>query len=191
MIGYLEGKIIKVVDDFVIVLVGGVGYRVHLVPSLAGQVQEGSNIKLYTHTYVKEDALSLFGFSKFEELEAFEVLISISGIGPKLGFSIITTTSIDDLKQAVLNTDVSVLTRIPGIGKRSADKIMLELSSKFKVSSNLKNILFSPEDDLAIKALEQLGYTGDEARKAIKKAGGKGSLEEKIMTALKGLNDNK
>jgi len=191
MIGYLEGKIIKVVDDFVIVLVGGVGYRVHLVPSLAGQVQEGSNIKLYTHTYLKEDALSLFGFSKFEELEAFEVLISISGIGPKLGFSIITTTSIDDLKQAVLNTDVSVLTRIPGIGKRSADKIMLELSSKFKVSSNLKNILFSPEDDLAIKALEQLGYTGDEARKAIKKAGGKGSLEEKIMTALKGLNDNK
>jgi len=191
MIGYIEGKVIKVVDEFVIVLVGGVGYRVHLIPNLAGRVQEGNSIKLYTHTYVKEDALSLFGFSKFEELEAFETLISISGIGPKLGFNIITTTSIDELKQAVLNTDVSVLTRIPGIGKRSADKIMLELSSKFKVSSNLKNLLFSPEDDLAIKALEQLGYTGDEARKAIKKIGGKGSLEEKIMVALKGLNDNK
>ena len=191
MIGYLEGKVIKVVDEFVIVLVGGVGYRVHLIPNLAGRVQEGNSIKLYTHTYVKEDALSLFGFSKFEELEAFETPISISGIGPKLGFNIITTTSIDELKQAVLDTDVSVLTRIPGIGKRSADKIMLELSSKFKVSSNLKNLLFSPEDDLAIKALEQLGYTGDEARKAIKKIGGKGSLEEKIMVALKGLNDNK
>lgn len=191
MIGYLEGKVIKVTNGFAIILVGGVGYRVSLVPRLALSIKEGSNLKIYTHTHVREDALSLFGFSDFDELLTFEVLLSISGIGPRLAFNILNSTTIDSLRQAVVNTDVSILTKIPGIGKRSADKIMLELTNKFKVGSDLKKMLFSPDEDLAIQALEQLGYTGDEARNAVKEVKGRGSLEEKIMTSLKILNKNK
>ena len=120
----------------------------------------------------------LYQFKDFGELETFEVLISISGIGPKLAFSILTTTAIDELRKAVADTDVSVLTRIPGIGKRSAGKIMLELTSKFKMVSNLKKMVFSPDDDLAIQALEQLGYSRDEAMGAVKTVGKKKNLEE-------------
>lgn len=196
MIGYLEGKIIKVSDvsssdNFVIVLVSGVGYRVSLVPRLASSVKEGANLQIYTYTHVREDALSLFGFADFDELLTFEVLLSISGIGPRLAFNILNSTSINSLRQAVVNTDVSVLTKIPGIGKRSAEKIMLELTNKFKVKSNLKKMLFSPDEDLAIQALEQLGYTGDEARNAVKEVKGEESLEKKIMASLKIINKNK
>jgi len=189
MIGYLEGKIIKATDDYVIILVAGVGYRVYFIPKLADKLKEGKTAKLYTHTYVKEDELSLFGFADFGQLETFEVLISISGIGPKLAFNILTTTAIDELREAVANTDVGVLTKIPGIGKRSAAKIMLELGSKFKVGSNLKKMVFSPEDDLAVQALEQLGYSREEAAGAIKSVGKESSLEKKIMAALKKIND--
>jgi len=191
MIGYLEGKIIKATDDYVTVLVGGVGYRVYFMPKLAGTLKEGKATKLYTHTYVKEDELSLYGFENFGQLETFETLISISGIGPKLAFNILTTTAIDELRQAVANTDVSVLTKIPGIGKRSASKIMLELGSKFKMGSNLKKMVFSPEDDLAVAALEQLGYSREESARAIKSVGKESSLENKIMEALKKINEKK
>lgn len=189
MIAYLYGKIIKKTLRFLLVYTNGIGYRVEILPSITAGVSEGEQIKLFVHQHVREDALSLYGFKEFEQLETFELLISLSGIGPKLGLNILSTITPDDLRKAVAKTDVSVLSRIPGIGKKKASKIMLELSNKLDIEQSVSKLLFSPEDQIAIEALKKLGFKTKEAHEAIEKTGRSYTkLEDKIRAGLKYLN---
>ena len=189
MIGYLSGNIIKKTLSKLIIEVGGIGYEVNVLPQILSKFDKKDAIQLYTHQYVREDEISLYGFLKFEQVETFKLLISISGIGPKLAFNILAATTPEQLRAAIAKTDLSVLSRIPGIGNRSASKIMLELSNKLSVEQSVDKLLFSPEDKLAIEALTNLGFKKHEAQKAIQEKGkGVESLEEKIREGLKYLN---
>jgi Holliday junction DNA helicase RuvA len=189
MISYLSGKVIKKTHSSIVVNVNGVGYKVTLLPNLITKIKEKEDIKIFTHQYVRENEVSLYGFLNFKQLETFELLISISGVGPKLALNIISTTKIDELRQAVLKTDISVLTRIPGIGKKSASKIMLELSNKMDVEQNIERIIFTDEDKLAVEALVNLGFRKAEASRAIQEKGRThDKLENKIKAGLRYLN---
>lgn len=189
MIAYLEGAILKKTDSYIILNVNSIGYKVHILPQALIEFSEKDNIKLYIHQYVREDSLSLYGFDKFEQLQTFQLLISISGIGPKLAFNIISTRTPSELKKAVLKTDVTIFSRIPGIGKKTASKILLELSNKLNIQQQMDKLIFTPEDELAIEALTNLGFKKYDAQKAIQQTGKKAEkLEEKIRAGLKYLN---
>lgn len=189
MIGYLKGKVIKKTHTMLITVVNGVGYRVNVLPQTIANTSEKDIVELFIHNYVREDEISLYGFEKFKQLETFELLISIAGIGPKLAFNILSTTTPAELRAAVVKTDISVLSRIPGIGTKSASKIMLELSNKLAIDQPVDRIIFSPGDEMAVEALKNLGFKANEARQAIHKAGRSyDKLEDKIRAGLRYLN---
>src|SRR3989344_1774104 len=128
MVGSLEGKIIHTEIGFVILGVGGVGYKVHIPINMSAEVE--ASVRLWTHLAVREDALDLYGFEDRESLNFFEMLIKISGIGPKSALNIISISSLANLKQAVSEGDLPYLTKISGIGRKTAEKIVLELRDK-------------------------------------------------------------
>ncbi len=169
MISYLEGKIIFRGDKFIIVKTGGVGFRVFVLPDLN---LENEEIKLFTYLNVKEDALTLYGFLDYKELELFELLISISGIGPKAGLGILSLADTETIKVAIVKNDASVLTRVSGIGKKTAERVILELKNKISISDlgdlEGKTKEISEHSD-AIDALISLGYNAGEAKNALSK----------------------
>ncbi|HLA41958.1 MAG TPA: Holliday junction branch migration protein RuvA, partial [Aggregatilineales bacterium] len=126
MIDRLRGQVVALYDTSLTVMIGGVGVRVY-VPKSVRDIIEGDRVDLYTHLVVREDALSLFGFSSEAEREVFETLIKVNGVGPKLGIAILSTLTIEHLRDAVGRENADVLTRVPGIGKKTAQKIVLEL----------------------------------------------------------------
>ena len=132
MIKYLNGILAEVDTDSIVVEVNGIGYGVNVPVSVIENVREiGSNIKIYTYMNVKEDDVSLFGFLTKDELEIFKRVISVSGIGPKGGLAILSTLSADDLRFAVLSDDAKAISKAPGIGLKTASKLILELKDKF------------------------------------------------------------
>jgi holliday junction DNA helicase RuvA len=198
LIASLEGILAQRGGDFVILDVHGVGYLVTLGPrTLARLPRVGERARLYTYTYVREDALGLFGFLTLDELTFFKLLLSVKGIGPKAGLAILSRAEIGILKRAILKEDAALLATIPGIGPKTAARVVLELKGK------LKDELFGEEpaaapalggDTLAeaMKVLTGLGYTPAEAKEAVRKAsagnGGSHTLEQLVTVALKGLD---
>lgn len=165
MIAQLKGRVEHLDAQSAVVSVGGVGYKVFMTGSHVSSLMLGDDIVVHTHLAVRENSQELFGFESREELRIFEMLISVSGIGPKSALSILNVTTIDTLKQAVHAEDISPLTRISGIGKKIAEKIVIELRGKFddiEVSTGLKD-----EID-AIEALRSLGYSQRESQDALK-----------------------
>src|SRR3989344_3423828 len=146
MLGHLEGKIIHTEIGFVILSVGGVGYKVHIPINMSAEV--GANARFWTHLAVREDALDLYGFEDRESLNFFEMLIKISGIGPKSALNIISISSLANLKQAVSEGDLPYLTKISGIGRKTAEKIVLELRDKIPASGAPASSLQSETDAL-------------------------------------------
>lgn len=167
MIGFIEGKIEYSVDKYVIIDVGGIGYKIYISTSVFKNLPEiGNKVKLFTHLHVREDILDLYGFLDKNELDFFEMLISISGIGPKGAMNILSVASIATLKKAIGNEDSTILTKVSGIGQKTAEKIILELKSK------ISGEFFDEKggvDGEAIDALMSLGYRLQEAREALKK----------------------
>lgn len=187
MIGSIKGKIILKTEKFLIVETNGVGYKVSVSPDTLSQAQKtGSEIMLWIHTHVREDILDLYGFIKREELEFFEMLIGVSGIGPKGALSILGIASIDTLKKAIGTGDTSYLTKISGIGKKTAEKIVIELRDKIadKMKDEKGGTSLQGELD-ALEALKSLGYSQNEAREALKKVSGDANTNTKIREALK------
>ena len=132
MIKYLNGTLAEVDIDSIVVEVSGIGYGVNVPVSVIENVREiGSKIKIYTYMNVKEDDVSLYGFLTKDELEIFKRIISVSGIGPKGGLAILSTLSADDLRFAVLSDDAKAIAKSPGIGLKTASKLILELKDKF------------------------------------------------------------
>jgi holliday junction DNA helicase RuvA len=198
LIGSLEGILAQRGADSVIVDVHGVGYLVTVGPrTLAELPRVGERAHLYTYTYVREDALGLFGFRTPDELTFFKLLLSVKGIGPKAGLAILSRAEITILKRAILKEDAALLATVPGIGPKTAARVVLELKGK------LKDEMFGAEaqapaaggDDTlaeAMKVLTGLGYTPTEAKEAVRRAsagnGGSHTLEQLVTVALKGLD---
>jgi Holliday junction DNA helicase RuvA len=179
MIGYLKGTVIHTEGPAAVIDVGGVGYRV----STAAALHEGSTAKLWIHTVVREDALDLYGFPERSDLDLFEKLISVSGIGPKTALGILTAAGAETLAQAVAEEKASVLTGIAGIGKKNAEKIIIELRGKIAPPETRSQNLEADQDALA--ALSALGYGSKEAREALREVPGDiASASDRVKAAL-------
>lgn len=169
MIACIEGEIELKGERFVVIRAGDIGYRVFVSQETIRKIQEKSGkIKLWTHLYQREDAQELYGFLHFAELEFFETLIHISGIGPKSGLGIMAVAPLDTLKRAIASGDTSYLTKVSGIGRKTAEKVVFELREKLagKGVEHLEAPELKEESD-ALTALITLGYTPSEAREAL------------------------
>lgn len=187
MIGSIKGKIILKTDKFLIVETGGVGYKISISPDTLSNTRKlGDEIMLWIHTHVREDILDLYGFLNREELEFFEMLINVSGIGPKGALSILGIASIETLQRAIGTGDTSYLTKISGIGKKTAEKIVIELRDKITSKMKTESGGSSLQGELdALEALKSLGYSQNEAREALKKVSPDVNINIKIKEALK------
>ena len=183
MIGSIKGKIILKTEKFLIVETAGVGYKISVSPDTLSKAKKtGEEIFLFIHTHVREDALDLYGFLDHQELEFFEMLINVSGIGPRSALAILGITSIETLRKAIGTGDTSYLTKISGIGRKTAEKIVIELRDKMgdeKTGSSLQGELD------ALEALKSLGYSQNQAREALKKVTPEANTNTKIREALK------
>ena len=169
MIAHLSGTVQSVRPGFLVLSVQGVGYRVHATEQVLSSSLPHADVSLYIHTAVREDAFDLFGFPSFEELELFQLLIGISGIGPRSALAIMGLESIEKLTRAIAHGDIGYLTKVSGIGKKSAEKIVLELRDKVG-TLHLENMEALPHDsEDVLMALVTLGYRADEAREALRR----------------------
>jgi len=169
MIGFIEGKIELSTDKYVVINVNGVGYKIFIsLNTFKNLPKKGERAKLYTYLYVREDKMQLYGFIKKEELDFFELLVSISGIGPKGALGILTIAPVKTLKRAIISGESEILTKVSGIGKKMAGKIILELKSKIDDIS-LEEGEKIGIDGQALDALVALGYKLSEAREALRR----------------------
>ncbi len=182
MIGYLKGNIIHQESKFVILDVGGVGYKVFTHTALL-ENQPTTSAEFWTYLAVRENALDLYGFHSQAELTFFELLLTVSGIGPKSAISIISTAPFGNLYQGIVTGDIVYLTKVCGIGKKNAEKIILELKDKM-IESVAGATTYAQGDADTLEALLSLGYSERDAREALKKTTGS-STEEKLRSALK------
>jgi len=184
MLALLEGKIELKTDKFAIINIQGIGYKIYCSSRILEKLIPEKEVKLFIHLYHRENLLDLYGFLSFKELEFFELLISISGIGPKAGLAVLSIASLKDLKVSIASGQVNLLTKVSGIGKKTAERVILELRSKILVSGDDVRKLVS--DDEAIDALVSLGYAGRQARDALKQVPAKvKQVESRIKQALK------
>lgn len=189
MIGSISGTIRFKDLHHLVVDVSGVGYKVFVQTDTALEAETGAPVFLWTHLAVRENALDLYGFSEKEELDLFELLITVSGIGPKTALGILNVASPATLRQAVASEDTSYLTKVSGIGKKNAEKIVLELSGKLMVSKEDKSENLRAEGDV-LEALISLGYSERDARDAVKKLSKEvEGTSERVKAALKLLNN--
>ena len=185
MIAYLRGRVLATTAETVIVDVNGVGYEVYCSGSAFGKIGNGDVAELYTYLQVKEDGVTLFGFSSPKEKELFLKLISVSGVGPKMGIGVLTAMNADDFAAAVATADVKRLSTVKGLGKKTAEKIVLELHGKISAAEIAENGRLSPADEDAVSALTGLGFNRSDSVRAVKKAheAGAKTTEEVIMKA--------
>ncbi|MBI3632325.1 MAG: Holliday junction branch migration protein RuvA [Candidatus Vogelbacteria bacterium] len=191
MISQLRGKITFANDKFIVLDVSGVGYRINLT---ATDIVELTNKDLekvhmfWTHLAVREDSMDLYGFTNKNELDFFELLISISGIGPKKALGILSVAPVETLKKALRSRDISYLTQVSGIGKKNAEKIVLELKDKFAAIEGGEDYSSLREESDAVAAIKSLGYSTAQARDALQKVNSTVTrLNDRIKEALKHL----
>jgi len=171
MIAFLNGKIINKGQGFVIINVNGVGYKVFVNLTLYAELAMDQETSLYTHHHIREDALDLYGFRNLSELDLFELLLSISGIGPKSALGVLAIASVEDIKESIAQADPHLLTKVSGIGKKTAERVVLELKDKIGQLTDLRqqpmgNAGRMVSDEL--DALIALGYSVQQAREALR-----------------------
>ncbi len=166
MIGSLKGEIILKTEKYLIVEANGIGYKVNVsFEGLLRAKKTGDSVMLWVHTHVREDAMDLYGFMDYQELVFFEMLISVSGIGPKSALVILGIASIETLQKAISTGDTAYLTKISGIGRKTAEKIVIELRDKMGEHAGSASL---KEELDALEALKSLGYSQNDAREALK-----------------------
>ena len=187
MISYLEGKIIEKNEKFFVIDTGGIGYRVFSHEGILEKIPAiGQNVGVWTHLYVREDALDLYGFIDKDELDFFEVLISISGIGPKSALGILEVAPVISLKQAIVSEDETFFTKVSGVGKKTAQRLILELKNKLAKTITPIKGSDSAEMSEAMDALVSLGYKERDARKVLQEIPRDvRGVEAKVKAALK------
>lgn len=195
MISYVKGKLVEIIGDTVVVENGGFGINIRVPESVLGQLPGiGSETLIYTYMYVKEDLINLFGFITRDDLNVFKLLLNVNGIGPRGALSILSTVTPDALRLAVLSGDIKLISSAPGIGKKTAERLVLELKDKVSVSIAPENIVTDSDIEQtavgeAIEALETLGISRSEAERAIRSIEGREdmSAEELIKEGLRNL----
>jgi len=181
MIQFIRGELVSFEEDRVLVDVGGVGYGIFMSGSSMGKLPPvGREVRIYTYLNVKEDTMQLFGFLTRDDLRVFKLLISVNGIGPKGGLAILSVLTPDDLRFAVMSNDVKAISSAPGIGKKTAEKIILELKDKLSIEDALEHAVskeavvtgavdhYHEVISESVQALVALGYGNTEALKAVK-----------------------
>jgi len=187
MIANLQGRVITTGKDFAIIMTNGIGYRVFMpFPNLSSLAIE-HDVLLHTTLVVREDSLNLYGFLTSSERDIFEILLSISGIGPRTALAILSTLSLDSLRNAVVSERAEILSRVPGIGKKSAQKILIELKDKLKLGLDTAPV--ADFDDLStdvVDALVALGYSIVEAQTAVQSLppDAPNTVEDRVRLAL-------
>ncbi|NMB81292.1 MAG: Holliday junction branch migration protein RuvA [Ignavibacteria bacterium] len=195
MIGFLSGKIISKKPTKIIIDVGGVGYLVNISISTFEKIADREEVSLYTYLSVKEDALDLYGFYSMAEKEMFELLISVSGIGPKTAQSILSGIQIEDLKEALKTANISRIISVPGIGRKTAERMMVELRDKVEsLAESVEGVSFGTSNvrNDAVAALVNLGYNqkvADRTVRAITDRNPSISIEDLVKEALTVLNN--
>lgn len=188
MIRALKGQVGNMEGNSLTLWVAGVGYHVYASPYTLGKIAgtEGE-LELFIHTHVREDQLALYGFVTRDELSMFELLISVSGIGPKAGMSILAIADPKTIRTAIVNKDPSILTRVSGVGKKTAEKVIIELQNKVS-SLDIADQAEALADQEALEALTALGYTVSEAREALKQVPSEiRNVGERLKLALRSL----
>ena len=202
MISFIKGKLVHIYENVIIVENNDIGYEIFVPVSVIGNMPlVGSEVMIYTYMHVREDALQLFGFLDRDTLEIFKLLITVSGIGPKGAIGVLGTLSADDIRYAVMAEDAKTIAKAPGIGIKTAGKVVIELKDKLKMRDVAENIpseidgqqsIFDDGSSKqavsdAIEALVALGYSATEAAKAVRKAdaGDDVTVEELLKQSLK------
>lgn len=204
MIAYLKGEVVEIEEDKLILECGTIGYNISMPASaLDGTLRPGQEVKIHTHLHVREDAMQLYGFLTRDDLKMFRMLLGVSGIGPKAALGILSGLSADELRFAVLSDDVKTISRAPGVGKKTAQKMILELKDKLDLQEafdtktmHVQEASQAETGDLAdarkeaVQALTALGYSGSEALRAVKQVDMSPDMnvEEILKQALKKMN---
>lgn len=198
MIGYIRGTVEELGTDHVIIDCNNVGIKI-FVPSdyPYGRLNPGDEVKLHTHMSVREDDISLFGFLTKDDLKAYEMLLTVNGVGPKAAMGLLSSMDADSLKLAIMTDDAAAISKAPGIGKKTAQKIILDLKDKFSMEdlTSVKAVTGIPAEDTgyssdAVSALIALGYSSSEALRAVRLASsetGSDDPEVLLKAALKKL----
>ena len=191
MIAFVEGPVVSIGTDSAIVQAGGVGYRLFCGPGTLAALREGETARLYTHHLVREDQQALYGFRSTEELGFFELLTTVTGVGPKVALGIISARPVADLQLAIFQGDEAVLTAVSGVGKKLAARVILELKEKVSAAgaSAAGTGTSGAAGSEVVAALQALGYTASEARSSAAAALSAlpvgASLEERVKAALR------
>ena len=188
MISLIEGKIEFKAERFVVINVSGVGYKIFIGAETLRKIPEKSaEVKLWTHLHVREDALDLYGFLHMGELDLFETLLGVSGVGPRTALGILSMGPADTLRRAIASGDSSYLMRVSGIGKKTAERVVIELRDKMAGRGVIVNAPELREEIDALDALVSLGYSQREAREALSNSSSDLSAEKRIKEALRKL----
>ena len=194
MIAYISGALVSAGENYIVIDNHGMGYRIFVSGKFFEHIPAyGTQIKIYTHMYIREDELTLYGFHSEEELSVFRILIGISGVGPKVAMAILTALTIQELQLAVISEDTKTISKANGVGAKGASRIILELKDKLKMEDMMdaayEQSIVQDTQDLnaardAILALVNLGYSNSEAALAVKKIGDTSQMDiESILKA--------
>jgi holliday junction DNA helicase RuvA len=189
MIASVRGIVQQTKAGWIVVEVGGVGLRVSVPVSLAARAAVGHPLALFTHLAVREDALSLYGFEAPDQRDFFELLLGVSGIGPKLALALLSHFTVDALRQAIVRNQPERMSGIPGVGKKTAEKIIFHLKDKIGAAAESKGMGWSETDAEVVAALTSLGYSLVEAQTALQSIPGDApeDVGERLRLALQGL----
>lgn len=187
MIAKLKGKIEYPRDGYAVIDISGVGYKVFLTNFALGKIAGEKEVELFIHTHVREDILALYGFLTLKELEMFELLLSVSGVGPKAAIGILSIADPKTIRTAIVNEDPTLLTKVSGVGKRTAERVIVELKNKIAdLPVSEKEEVVADSD--ALEALTSMGYSVSEAREALKNVAKEvKDVGERVKLALKNL----
>jgi Holliday junction DNA helicase RuvA len=189
LIAFVEGKVVAIGTDSAVLEAGGVGYRIFCGPSTLSGLKEGAAVRLHTHHLVREDQQALYGFRTGEELGFFEMLTTVTGVGPKVALAICSSRPVTDLQLAIFQGDEGVLTAVSGVGKKLAARIVLELKEKVSAAGALGGGAAGSAESEVVAALQSLGYSASEARESARGAVAAlpvgASLEERVKAALR------
>ncbi len=196
MIGYIKGTVEEIEADCIYLDREGIGFRILMPGSALDRLQTGDYLKVFTYMNVKEDAITLFGFLTRDDLQIFKLLIGVNGVGPKAAMGILSALTADTLRFAVLSDDAAAIAKAPGIGKKTAQKLILELRDKLSLEEAFEKKLSSVEaasqtsvpsgadkeaEADAVQALVALGYSGTEALQAVRKVGADGTMDSEAI----------
>jgi Holliday junction DNA helicase RuvA len=191
MIATLNGPIAEKLSDVVVLNVGGIGYGLLVTPEDFGRLEVGVNAKLYVYEHIREQAYDLYGFVKYETKQLFELLLGVNGVGPKMALSILSIGNADEVRLAIAGGDVKLICRANGVGKRVAERVVIELKDKVGlIGADLDSLGLLRGDaqllqDEAIEALVALGYSTQDAAISLEKIDRTLTVEERIRLALK------